>query len=170
MKKAVVIVIVLILVLVGIVAYYFSDILSATFTAEVDGVPLKPRAAYATFSDGWLNIMAADRISGEMRMIVLHLRCSSPGSITLNSDNPRDGYATYSFGKSKDRLTIFSTTSINTGLVTITTLDTNAQRVSGTFEFNGAHVSITHMPLNGNRIVKVTGSFADVPIKNSLRR
>lgn len=164
MKKL--IIIVLILVLVAAVAYYLSDVFSGTFTAAVDGAPFDGKAAYATFADGWLDINGADHSSGEIRMIILHLRCASPGSFTLNSDDVMaDGGASYAFGKSKDRLTIFSTSRAYTGQATISALDRNAQTVSGSFEFNGVQVS-----QNGNRIVKITGSFADVPFKNSLRK
>ncbi len=162
MKKA--LIFILILLLVAVVVLYFAEFFSGTFTAEVDGEPFKGEAAYATFADGWLDVNAAERSSGEMRMIMLRLRCSSPGSFALNSDDVMaDGGASYTFGKSKDQLTIFSTTRIYTGLVTISVFDADRERVSGTFEFSAVQIS-----QNGNRIVKGKGTFTDVPVKNSL--
>jgi len=159
MKK--VSIIVLILILVGIVVYYFSDTKSYTFTADVDGVSFDAGAAYATYTAGWLDVNAAQRNSEGMKMISIHLYCSSTGSITLNSDDPElGGGASYAFGKTKDRLTIFGTSSSSTGRVTVSALDTNAEQVSGTFEYR----AIQTFPA-GSRVVKVTGSFEDIPIR-----
>jgi hypothetical protein len=159
MKK--VSIVVLILVLVGIVVYYFSDTESHAFTADIDGVSFESGASYATYNDGWLNVVTAQRNSEGYKIIDIRLHCSSTGSTTLNSDDPeRDGGASYAFGKTKDRLTMFATTSSATGRVTISVLDTKAEQVSGTFEFRAIQI----VPA-GSRVVKVTGSFQDVPIR-----
>jgi hypothetical protein len=154
-------IIVLVLILVGIVVYYFSATESHAFTADIDGVSFESGASYSTYKDGWLEVVAAQRNSEGMKIISIRLHCSSTGSTTLNSDDPeRDGGASYAYGKTKDRLTMFATTSSSTGRVTISALDTKDEQVSGTFEFRAIQV----VPA-GSRIVKVTGSFVDVPIR-----
>jgi hypothetical protein len=158
MKK--VSIIVLILILVGAVVYYFSNTKEYTFTGEVDGVSFDAAYAYATYTANAMEIDAAQRSSKGIEMITINIHCSSTGSFTLNSESLESGgIAEYSFGKTKKSLTVFATNSSSTGRVTISALDLNAKKVSGTFEYRAVEI------ISGSRAVKVKGSFEDVPIK-----
>ena len=93
--------------------------------------------------------------------IIREVYCSWAGSFALNSDNQVYGNgAAYGFGKTKESLTSFATNSNYTGRVTISNLDLNAKKVSGTFEYRAIQIKPA-----GSRIVKVTGSFKDLPIR-----
>jgi hypothetical protein len=162
MKK--VSVIVLILILVGIVVYYFSDTndtKSYTFTADIDGVSFDAATAHATYTDGWLDVKGAQRTHEGMKMIILHLHCSSTGSITLNSDNQEFGSgASYGVGKTEATIISFGTNSSHTGTVEISTLDLVGKKVSGSFDCR-----MEQWTRGGSGVIHVKGSFEDVPIK-----
>jgi general stress protein CsbA len=158
MKK--VSIIVLILILVGAVVYYFSDTNEYTFIAEVDGVSFDAGYAYATYTGDAMKIAAGQRNSEGIEIISINLHCSSPGSFSLDSDDPDlGGSAGYCFGKTKKSITVFATKSSYPGRATISALDFNSKKVSGTFEYRAFEVT------GAPRAVKVTGSFDDIPIK-----
>ena len=107
-----------------------------------------------------MKIAAGQRNSEGIEIISINLHCSSPGSFSLDSDDPDlGGSAGYCFGKTKKSITVFATKSSYPGRATISALDFNSKKVSGTFEYRAFEVT------GAPRAVKVTGSFDDIPIK-----
>jgi hypothetical protein len=161
--------IVLLLLLVSGLIYLFYGSNSYSFTAEVDGMPVKGLSSFADYSGGRLSIFTMLEDPGK-RGIIIFVNASEPGKYLLDSETgPADGkgnYGQYHFGE-KNNLIIFLSKGKPAGKCKITTLDLSNKKVSGKFEFEA--VEFVHAPTGyafSTKVVRITnGVFENVPIK-----
>jgi hypothetical protein len=146
------------LILLSIVAiiYFIYDYNSFTFKADIDDVAFKGDRGGAHYESHVLQI-AAVHDAPETLKVVIVLNASKVGTYLLNDDPPRTGnVAMYGIGG-----TVFASTNGFTGSTTITKLDLEEKKLSGTFAFRAVQVSP-----QGSKVVNVTnGVFEDIPIR-----
>jgi hypothetical protein len=155
MKKFFTIVLVIIVILA--LAYYFYISNSGIVTAEIDGHAFKTNKCGYLYSPGKLYIIA-EQDAPEKITIWTNLNVTEVGTYSLNADNARI------FGGNSAALfigeTMFAFNTSLTGSFTITKLDLEEKKVSGTFAFR----AIQFQPPE-SKIVNITnGKFEDIPI------
>jgi len=148
--STIVLVVIFILVLI-----YFIFGNSYSFTADIDGSAFKADRGGASYRSGRL-VISVGNAGPDSTQVMLYVNATKVGTYLFNDDNLQTGnIALYSIGNGK---IIFTSTSSFTGSVTI--LDLDKKKVSGTFVFRAVQVQ----PY-GSRVVNVTnGAFEDVPI------
>jgi hypothetical protein len=154
MFSTIVIVLFVILAIIYVVYLYISP----TFTADIDGQVFEgDRGGAASYTSGKVQI-GAQYIDPDTTHLIILLNATKVGTYLLNDDNAETGnFGAYYIGNK-----VFASTSRFTGSVTITRLDLEKKKISGTFEFRAVQV----VP-PGSKVINITnGVFKDVPIAN----
>jgi hypothetical protein len=129
-----------------------------TFEAEADGVPLKIYyGANANYTGGRLSINAV-QFKPDTVIIAIDLNVKGPGTYICDSDDPKTGNVGAYFPKYHEAA-VFATTSRSPGTVKITEFDLEAEKISGSFQFNALQVQPP-----GTKVIDVRGTFEDLPV------
>jgi hypothetical protein len=149
-------IIIFIVLILAAFAYLYNTIGGTNFKADIDGKAFRPNKMNAAYSSGRLHIFAV-YIYKDTTLMTIDLNASKEGTYALNEDNMETG----NVGAYLTREVSFSTNSRYTGSVTITELDLDNKKVSGTFEFNAVQI---YPP--GSKVIKFTdGELKNFPIK-----
>ena len=155
MKKYFIIALVVIIILALIIVihdYFFTP----TFTANIDGNSFKGNRGIVICKSGKLVISVGASDTAYFRIF---MNATKVGTYLINDGNTEtDGFAEYCIGEN-----IFTSTSKFAGSVTITKLDLEKKKVSGTFVFR-----VMQVKPPGSKVINITnGVFEDIPIKDN---
>jgi hypothetical protein len=130
-----------------------------SFTADIDGVTFNADRSIAVYTSGRFQIMGTQTTVPDTVSVIIVFNATKVGTYMLNDDNIETGNGAYYHFRGKPKG--FITDSNNIGNVTLTKLDLEEMKVSGTFIFRAIQFDTT-----GSKIINVTnGVFKDVLIK-----
>jgi hypothetical protein len=147
-------------IVVVIFALYGCSLTKDNFTGTIDGDPFNVIQCDAKYRSGDLSITAI-LDEPEKATLMIHIFIDRPGNYVCNDNNPTGNVVSYAVVKGKGRSVAVQhlTNGSSIGIVNITLLDLDNQKVSGDFEFEAVEWP------GGSEIKKGKGKFENVDIK-----
>jgi hypothetical protein len=150
-------IIVLVVIIINVLLFFILG-RTFTFTADIDGNAFNADRSIAVYTSGRFQIMGT-QTTPDTASVIIVFNATKVGTYLLNGDNIETGNSAYYYFRGKSNG--FVTDSSNIGNVTITKLDLEEKKVSGTFIFRAIQFVTT-----GSKVINVTnGVFKDIPIK-----